>query len=514
MPPYIPQDTEAEGNLLATILESDLTDDPLKFVMFAYPWGEEGTPLAEQTGPRKWQRQELESIRDFLRANKEAHAAGKPMSVYRRAIVSGRGPGKSTLLAWLIHWMMSTCPGGTSIVTANTKDQLKQKMWAEMNKWVGMALNAHWFELTTEKMTPATWLADYFKATRKLDSAYYYASAVPWSEENPDAFAGLHNAFGVMILFDEASGIPQPIWGVTEGFFTDPTVRRLWLAFSNPRRPDGPFAELFQDGSGWSTRCIDSREVEGLDYAVLEGIIRKHGADSYEARVEVYGRFPDQGDSGFIAQTLAQEAASHVLPSVGRESPLIMSVDVARFGEDKSVIFYRRGRDARSIPYKMYHKLDTLQLAQEVADCARQHSPDVIVIDDTGVGGGVFDNLKAWRYPVYGFTSSASPRDGDRYVNLRSETWDAARDWLVNGGCIPNDKTLFDQLVTIRYRYRGGKKVMESKDELRGRGLPSPDVADAFVMSFAIPMALVSRRRGHGRPQVADGMDYNVFGEI
>lgn len=184
------------------------------FVMAAFPWGVVGSPLEHQAGPRQWQKEELLQVAAFIKRNKELMSLGLPPERYQSATVSGRGPGKSTLVAWLNLWMMSCVLGSTSIVTANTDAQLTNKTFAEIGKWHAMMINHYWFERVQRGITPAPWFSKALKDDFQIDSQYYYIKGELWNDDNPDAFVGVHNPLGVMLTFDEASGIPQKIWSV------------------------------------------------------------------------------------------------------------------------------------------------------------------------------------------------------------------------------------------------------------------------------------------------------------
>ena len=177
--------------------------------------------------------------------------------------------------------VLSTRLGGTIIVTANTESQLRSRTWAELGKWLTLAINGHWFTKTATTIRPADWFDKALKRDLKIDTGYYYAQAQLWSEENPDAFAGIHSSYGVMLVFDEASGIPESIYSVSEGFFTEPTKDRYWLTFSNPRRNTGAFFESFNGKQAfWKNEQIDSRDVEGTDKKLLNDLIEQYGEDS------------------------------------------------------------------------------------------------------------------------------------------------------------------------------------------------------------------------------------------
>lgn len=513
--PITPIDGKDELRLMSTLWAKDIKDDPLAFVMFCYPWGQAGTPLEHHTGPRKWQREVLNDIKAQIANNRNLEATDLAPKVMQTAVKSGRGIGKSSLVAWLTHWMMSTRLGSTTVVTANTEQQLKSRTWAELGKWVTLAINGHWFEMTALSMRPAKWFEEALKKELKVDTGYYYAQAQLWSEENPDAFAGIHNHNGILVIYDEASGIPHPIWTVTEGFFTEPIVDRYWFVFSNPRRNTGAFFECFHKNRNyWRTQTIDARSVEGTDKALYEKIISQHGVDSYEACVEVRGEFPRAGVAQFIPMDTVRSAQARV-PEFDAGAPLVMGVDVARFGDDKSVIAFRQGRDAQSIPWVSYSGIDTMQLVMRVAEFADKYRPEAIFVDGGGVGGGVVDRLKELRYRVIEVQAGESPDDKDKYLNRRVEMWDRMREWL-SIGCIPDTEELFNDLIGPEYKYNvtTTQLMLERKDEMKKRGLSSPDWAEALALTFSRPVARKDVRHSRSRERVtfATGRDYVILG--
>jgi hypothetical protein len=505
--------TREEEQLMARLWAADIKDNPLAFVMAVFPWGQRGTPLENQTGPRKWQREALLRIRDQIAANKNLIANGKQPKMLKRATSSGRGIGKSSLVSWLILWNMSCNLGATTIVAANTEAQLKSRTWAELGKWHTLAINSHWFDRDTMQLKPASWFREALERDLKVDCGYYYAIANLWVEDNPDAFAGVHNMNGVTLIFDEASGIPQSIFNVAEGFFTEPTIHRYWFCFSNPRRNTGAFFELFHKSRNhWEGISIDSRTVEGTDLAVYQKIIEQFGEDSDEARVEVRGLFPSQGDKQFIGSKLVEGAQTReVAHDPG--APLAMGVDVARFGDDQSVIYFRHGRDARSLPPFRFKGMDTTQLANRVAELADKYKPDGIFIDGAGVGGGVVDQLRSMKYKVFDVQFGAKADEEMKYLNKRVECWARLKEWLLYGAIVP-DTELADDLLGPEYEFDGpGRVKLETKEKMKKRGLASPDVADALALTFASNMGRrdmrsSSRRRTH----MATGLDYNPLG--
>jgi len=524
-----PYSNKDEQLLMADIWQPAIADDPLAFVRYIFPWGQKGTPLEHFQGPRKWQISELTNIANHIKeqkrrfplflaavkkhGDKSKEALELAPRMYQSATASGRGPGKSALVAWLNLWMMSTRIGSTSITSANTEAQLKSRTWAELGKWHTLSANAHWFERSTLGLKPATWFEESLKKL-KIDNSYYYAQGQLWSEENPDAFAGVHNQTGIMVIFDEASGIPKPIWTVTEGFFTEPIVDRYWFCFSNPRRNTGEFFECFHKNRAfWKLRNLDSRTVEGTDTNKLNEIIAKHGEDSDEARIEVLGQFPRQGDKQFISREIILGATQRELVK-DEAAPLIMGIDVARYGDDKTVFRWRQGRDARSIPPIEYKGLDNMQVANFAAEWIEKTNPDAVCVDAGGSGSGVVDRLRERGFKVHEIWFGSKSEDA-QWGNKRTELWDQMREWL-NGGCIDARQELLDDLAGPEYDFQGGgdKIILEPKEAMKARGLASPDHGDALVLTFAVKVAWRDARSARNKRsgRVANDMDYDIFG--
>lgn len=503
-----------EQALMTELWDPQLADDLRAFVMFLYPWGKAGTPLEHFKEPRKWQIAELEAKTEHIKQNRQRMRNGQTPQMWRGSKASGRGIGKSAEVAWEAQWMMTTRLGSSTIITANTEAQLVSRTMAEMGKWHTLAINGHWFDRTSMLMRPAEWFDELLKQQLKIDTAYYYIQAQLWSEEKPDAFAGVHNHNGVMLKFDEASGIPQSIWTVSEGFFTEPTLDRYWDVYSNPRNNTGAFFECFhRQRDHWVPEQIDARTVEGTDQGVYQKIIDQFGVDSDEARIEVYGLFPNQGARQLIPM-------DHIIGARDRQptpdpgAPLLMGIDVARYGEDSSVIAFRQGSDARSIPWQRYRSISTMVFADHVADAIGKYNPDAVFIDANGVGGPVADRLKQLGYRVIEVNVQGAAQNKDRYINKRAEIWDRMKDWLLTG-CIPGESILADDLKGPEFKYaqRNGALQLEDKEACKARGLASPDAADALSMTFASAVARRDLRnsRHANRSRMARDVDYAIL---
>ena len=474
---------EDEQELMARLWSPAIKDNPLAFVMFAFPWGVKGTPLEHFQGPRKWQREVLLDIAEHIKLNQ-----GKvDFDVLQESISSGRGIGKSALVSWLVIWMESTRIGSTTIVSANSESQLRSITWAEITKWLAMSINSHWFEVSATRVMPAKWLTELVERDLKKGTRYWGVEGRLWSAENPDAYAGVHNFDGVLVIFDEASGIDDSIWAVTAGFFTENTPNRFWMAFSNPRRNTGYFYETFNSKRDfWKTRVVDARTVEGTDKAVYQRIIDEYGPDSSQAHVEVYGMFPNAGDDQFIGANLVDDAMKR--PKYQDASaPIIIGVDPARFGADATVIAVRQGRDIVKI---MRHRGDdTMTVVGHVIEAIEEYKPTLVVIDEGGLGAGIVDRLKEQRYKIKGVNFGNKSSQPVMYGNKRAEMWGKMRDWLKTAA-IPNDRFLKTDLISPMMKPDSrGTIFLESKKDMKARGLASPDAADAIAVTFAFPVA-------------------------
>jgi hypothetical protein len=341
-------------------------------------------------------------------------------------------------------------------------------------------LNRHWFGWTGTQF--------YFALCPEDERKNYMITAETVSEQNSEAFQGLHNEGGtVLVIFDEASGIFPALWDVVMGAFTD--GEGMFFAFGNPTRPDGPFFECFQEKSRdlFFTMQVSSFDVSHTNKNSLQRIIDVNGPDSDQAKIRVYGRFPSQSHDGFVPAYAVKEAMARELPE-DSGAGLVLAVDVARFGSDDSVIGFRQGRDARTRPYRVFNGLDTVKLSVEVMRAIDECNPDTVVIESTGTGAGVIDILRHKGYNIYEAHPGAKSSDGLRYANVRAEMWDRMKMWILGEGCLPeNDRRLYTELTSVGYHLAQNQQAlqMQAKDVMRKKGLPSPDVADMLALTFA-----------------------------
>jgi hypothetical protein len=295
---------------------------------------------------------------------------------------------------------------------------------------------------------------------------------------------------------DEASGIPAPIYSVSEGFFSEPTPNRFWFTFSNPRRNTGPFYDSFHSKkSFWKNEQIDSRTVEGTDKDLFSKMIEQYGEESTVARVEVMGEFPKADDDTVIPMDLVKAAIDRDVALMSSE-PIIWGLDVARFGGDNSALCIRQGNHV--IDIESFKSMDLMQLCGVIKnkydDATAIEKPQEILVDVIGLGAGVVDRLAEQHLPVRGVNVAESPATKKNYLNLRAELWFAIKDWLAQRNCrLPNNDELASELAAPLYKYTSSGKIkIESKDEMRKRGIKSPDKADALALTMASSAASFS----------------------
>jgi hypothetical protein len=454
------------------------THDPLGYAVYAYPWQEPGA-LTDMNGPRDWQADVMEDIREHLESPSTRH---EPL---RLAVASGHGIGKSALISMIIGWAKDTCDDTRIVITANTELQLRTKTWPEVSKWNNLAITKDWWKVTKTGI---------FSVVNGHEESWR-CDAVTWSEHNTEAFAGLHNkGKRIVIIFDEASKIADKVWEVTEGALTDEGTEIIWIAFGNPTQNTGRFRECFgRFRNLWKTRQIDSRDVDGTNKAYLNEMVQTYGEDSDIVKVRVRGMFPSTSSMQFIGSGLVDAARQRDVQHEESE-PIVIGVDVARFGDDHSTIYFRQGRDARKIKPIRLHGVDTMQLAARVAQEQRLHNAAMVCVDEGGIGAGVVDRLKQMGLPVVGVQFGSKPLGAVRLLNnvkcanRRAEMWAIMREWL-EGGAIPDDQQLADDLTGVEYSFNARDEIqLERKDHMKARGLASPDDGDGLALTFAVPV--------------------------
>ena len=437
--------------------------DPAGFDRFMYDWGH--GPLKDWA-PSDWWQEEID-------ATIKAYLEGPDNTPLCIAIASGHGAAKTSYLARRIHWFMSCRPSPQVRVTANTESQLHSTSWRELAKWHQLASNRDWFEWTATsyylKARPETWKAN----------------AIAWSENNTEAFAGVHDE-SVLIVFDEASKISDKIWEVTDGVLT--TKKNIWIVAGNGTRNVGRFYDCFHKlKEFWKTWNVDSRTCKAANKEYLERLIKQYGGEhTDEARVRVLGQFPRTSTRQLISTEAVEKCMNHEAEGWDYQ-PKVLGVDVARFGENSSTICVRQGR--KVYPIEVLPKQDLMQTAHHVAEAIRRENPVSIFVDGSGIGAGVVDRLRQLGFQVVdvnGGNSSLNPR----FLNKRAEMWYEMKEF-VEGLCeLPKDSRLKEELTCVEYGFTDkGRLRLDRKEDIQEDYGFSPDRADALAMTFAYPVA-------------------------
>jgi len=469
--------TNPEAELINDL--ASFTRDPYKFVLYSFPWKEEGE-LKKFDGPDDWQKAILCEIRDKLLS---------PYDAIRIAIASGHGPGKSALCSWLILWAMATCPDTRGTVTANTESQLRIKTWPEVAKWHRLFIAKHWFTLT----------ATAIYSNDPLHEKTWRIDIIPWSEHNTEAFAGLHNqGKRIILIFDEASAIIDKIWEVSEGALTDENTEIIWIVVGNPTRSKGRFRECFSKYKHrWLTHQIDSRKCKMTNKEELQKWTEDYGEDSDFVRVRVKGEFPNISERQFIPQSYVDGARKRVvtLRDVSYAAKII-AVEPSWTGADEFVISMRQGNYFKVLA-KYAKNDDDWKMAGYIANFEDEEESDIVFID-FGYGTGIYSAGKQMKrhWVLIQFGAESAKR---AYVNKRAEMWGDMKDWLRDGGMIPDDPELADEIIGPEYQIvptgkNAGKIILESKKDMKARGVKSPNMADSLALTFAMPVLPKNKR--------------------
>jgi hypothetical protein len=409
----------------------------------------------------------------------------------RLALKACKGPGKTTVLAWVIWLYLVTRPHPKVVATSITGDNLRDNLWTELAKWQGKSpLLQAAFTWTAErifsKQHPETW----------------WASARTWrkdadASQQADTLAGIHADYLLFVL-DEAGGIPDSVAATAEAGLAnadEAAGREAKLCIAgNPTKTEGPLwrACTSERGLWWvkeiSSAPDDPNRTPRVSKTWAQQQIDQYGRDNPWVLVNVFGQFPPGQSNSLLSLADATAASQRSLGLVEyNDAAKVLGVDVARFGDDESVIFARQGRAA--FRPKTFRNLDLMALADQVAMAMERFKPDAVFIDQTGVGGGVVDRLRQLGHRVTGVDfggKSANPR----CVNKRAECWWTMAEWTRNGGAIPDSAELLQEMTAPVYSFNAaGKLVLESKQSLKDRGYSSPDKADALALTFASPVA-------------------------
>lgn len=408
-----------------------------------------------------------------------------PVDHIKTACRSGQKTGKSTSLGIIALWWPLTRPRGRVVMTAPAYHQIRNILWPEVSR---LYRGARFPIGGTLHKDPASGLE------LPHDRGVFCVST-----DKPERIAGLSGE-NILFLVDEGSGFPDNLW---EPLFGNMAGGGRLLTTGNPTRTSGPFYDAFSSPEFWHLLRISSEDtpnvVEGR--TVIPGLAtrewveerkREWGEESAAYQVRVLGNFPTQAENSIIALGIAQAAQERTAEPVGE---LHIGVDVARFGDDESVIQPRRGFCA--LPAIVIQGADTVRLVGEIARIARElrlpNETPRIKIDEIGVGGGVVDLLRSQHggeLSIVGVNVSERAT-AEGFAKLRDQLWFSCRDWLKEGGSIPDDPKLFSELVAPTYSFDAqGRQKVESKDEIKKRLRRSPDRADALCLAVYQPVGI------------------------
>lgn len=394
----------------------------------------------------------------------------------------------SAITAWIVTWIMATRPYAQGTVTANTNTQLSTKTWAQISAWLSRSIVADWFDVHTSKQD--------MRISKTGYRAEWFVTAQSCRKENSEAFAGQHAASSTSFyVFDEASAVDESIFQVAEGGLSD--GEPMIFAFGNPTRNSGPFYDIFHKNRHlWRTYQIDARTCQITNKRMHEQWIQTYGADSDFCKVRIYGQFPNQSMSQFISADIV-DAAMQRQPPVHARAPRIavMGVDFARFGDDETSIFVRVGRDG-TLPIVKFQKLSGVQAADKVAERVNyvKHIlkiPNVVIYGDAGgLGGPIMDILRARGYDARDVLFGQTPQEPNRFVDKRTEIWARMREALQSEYLsLAQNQELRDDMTGPEYFVDDkGRIRLESKKDMKARGLHSPDAADSVALTFAEPI--------------------------
>ena len=419
--------------------------------------------------PEAWQAEALELV------------ATQP----RLAIRSGHGVGKTSFQSWVILWTLLTSgPNTNVVVTANSQDQLRDVVWKEVHKW--------WSRLPEPLKDQIEVNADRIQVKGYENSTF--ATARTARPERPEALQGFH-ADNILVVVEEASGIEDVIFEVAQGMLSSHTTKILMCG--NPTRNSGYFYRAFHENRhNWATMHVPCSASSRVDPQFAIDVAQEFGEDSNVYRVRVDGNFPVEEDDQVIPLGLVEAAVTRdIHPS---ETGISWGVDIAAFGDDSSALAKRRGNTLLE-PVKWWRKTDLMTSAgiikREWDETPVGERPSVINVDAIGMGAGVCSRLYELGLPAFGINvGEQASVDSSTYLRLRDELWFQARDWFASRTVkIPRDEKLISELVGPKYSITStGKYQVESKKDMKKRGVKSPDLADAFCMTFAggdIPLA-------------------------
>lgn len=467
-------------------------DDPLGFVMFAYPWGEPGTALEHEEGPDENQKEFLRALGEEIR--KRGFDGLSPVMPIQMAESSGHGTGKSAMGAWIADFILSTRPHSIGTVTAGTFVQLESRTWAAIRYWTKLCITGHWFDIQARgihhKQFPETWKV----------------VAQTCKEENAQSFAGQHAKTSTSwYLMDEASEVPDKIFHTAYGGLTD--GEPMIFVWGQMVRNTGEFYRIsFGDlAARWNHRRVDSRTSRFTNKELIAQWEKDYGPESDHYKVRVLGFPPSASELQYIDKARVDAARKRVQVAMPDE-PIIAGFDVSGGGRAWNVIRFRQGLNGnlpelKPIRIPGEHDPDRSQRVGVCAELLRDQRPGrrlAAMFVDSAFGAVIVSRLRALNFTnVYEVNFGGASPDM-HCLNMRAYMYMKAKEWLLLGA-LPNDELLAAQLSLPGYHINNsGKLVIESKESIQERGEQSPDDADSFVLTWAQAVAPPKINRSSG----------------
>lgn len=425
--------------------------------------------------PDKWQREALMDLAENPKV----------------AIKSGQGVGKSGMEAVALLWFLTCFPYPRVVATAPTKQQLHDVLWSEVSKWQERS------PLLREVLK---WTKTYIYM--KGHEKRWFATAR--TATKPENMQGFHED-NMLFIIDEASGVADPIMEAILGTLSGGNNKLLMCG--NPTKTTGTFYDAFYS-SRWMYKChtVSSEDSPRTSKDNIKALIDRFGYDSNVVRVRVRGLFPKQEDDVFISLQLLEEAVklevnTEDLADSATPQRIDIGVDVARFGDDNTAIAQKIGMEIP--PLLIRHGQDTMRTVGDVVRIYKDlmelyptfEDYVYVKIDDTGVGGGVSDRLKEVKeeegldkmlvIPVNFAKKAPKAKSARFYDDIVTWMWATVRDLMeAKEVKLPDDSILIGEFSTRKYHFlSNGKQRLESKDDLKKRGLNSPDRADAVALA-------------------------------
>lgn len=487
-PPPSAREKNADDDRLIE-LAAQCRFDPDAWSLLAWDWG--NGALANVQGPRDWQRKINQMIRDHL---SDPASRYDPLWI---SVASGHGIGKSAEMGMISNWAMSCWSDAMLVMTANTDTQMRTKTAPEVGKWFRSSITSQWFDIQATSI----------KARDKERADKWRLDFIPWSEHNTEAFAGLHNLEKIIVLmFDEASKIHDKVWEVAEGAMTDENTIIIWIVFGNPTRNSGRFRECFRRFKHrWRHLQVDSRTVEGTNKKLIARWAKDHGEDSDFFKIRVRGQFPAQSAMQYIsADDVDLARKRHLRPEQYSFAPVIIGVDPAWTGDDKLEIMLRQGLYTKSLASLPRNDND-VEVANLIARLEDEYRADAVFVD-AGYGTGIVSAGqvmgRTWRL-IWFSGKTIDPG----FLNKRAEMWGGMKACIKAGMAIdPADEDLYQDLIGPETCPRlDGKIQLESKEDMKLRGLPSPNKGDALALTFAEPVGKKPENMGQATLGAAAG---------